>query len=102
MPRYVKGNELPPALQRAAFAAYVHRFTMEHVPDWARRRPCDSGGTETRYYAPQYRSDAEWLANTQFPVTARGRLSERPSDCRSAGQTWPLGQWLEQPYRKGN
>lgn len=80
-----------------ACAQYPHRYTMEHVPQWARSRPCDNGGTETRYYAPQYRSDAEWYANTIFP----GEGPEASRDhCYSSGQTWPLGQWLDAPYKR--
>lgn len=75
-----------------AKAAYVQRFTMEHVPQWA-QKPAPNGN----YYAPQYRSDAEWHANTLFPPNNPfGK-----NDCHSGGQTWPLGQWLTAPYVKG-
>lgn len=81
----------------AACAQYVHRYTMDHVPAWAMKRPCDSGGIETRYYAPQFASDREWYDNTLFHgehwLATRGR-------CYTSGQTWPLGQWLDKPYRK--
>lgn len=80
---YVNGAELSPELRRAALARYVHRFTAEHVPAWARQPRPD--GTP---YPVQFASDADWLANTDFPVTKAGQLAERPSDCRSR-PTWP-------------
>lgn len=77
-----------------ARAMYVHRYTMEHVPEWA-RAPLASNG---KYYAPQYRSDAEWYEKTAFP----GERGIDPSEdaCMSTGQTWPLGQWLDAPYKR--
>jgi hypothetical protein len=80
-----------------ATSRYVHRYTMEHVPAWARARPCDHGGTETRYYAPQFRSDREWYDNTTFPGEP-GHLGGRKY-CYTTGQTWPLGMWLDRPMR---
>lgn len=72
---------------------YVHRFTMEHVPAWARKVRED--GT---YYAPQYRSDREWYENTVFPP--QHPLGKRCRDCYSTGQTWPLGKAMAYPYKK--
>jgi len=76
-----------------AKALYVHRFTMEHVPAWA-RKPLSDG----RFYAPQYSSDREWFEHTLFPPN--NPLGKRVSDCYSSGQTWPLGQWLDAPYTR--
>ena len=76
---------------RLAKCAYPHRYTLEHVPQWA-ATPAPNG----KYYAPQYRSDREWYAHTLFP-------SDNPyhkQDCHSTEQTWPLGQWLDQAYPK--
>lgn len=84
---------------QAAKRQYPHRFTMEHVPDWANKRPCDDGGTVTRYYAPQYCTDLEWYENTVFP--GEGGIPKREKYCESRGETWPLGKWLAAPYRKG-
>jgi hypothetical protein len=83
---YVNGLTLSPALQREALTRYVHRFTGEHAPAWARSpRPCG------RPYPVQFRDDRDWLANTDFPVTKAGELSAWPGDCRSR-PTWPHGQ----------
>ncbi len=79
-----------------AKAQYVHRYTMEHVPAWAKERPCDHGGTETRYYAPQFRTDREWYDNTLFH--GESELADK-HHCYTSGQTWPLGQWLDKPFR---
>lgn len=75
-----------------ACAQYVHRFTMEHVPQWAREQRED--GT---YYAPQFRSDREWYENTIFPP----HNEHSATDCHSSGHTWPLGQALPEPYYIG-
>jgi len=80
-----------PSLESAC-RQFVHRFTMEHVPTWA-SLPAGNG----RYYAPQHRSDKEWYDNTLFP--GESDLTDR-THCYSSGQTWPLGQWLDAPYRK--
>lgn len=71
---------------------YAHRFTMEHVPAWA--RDVRSDGT---YYAPQYRSDREWFANTLFGKEAREYGATRGA-CISLNSTWPLGKALKSPY----
>lgn len=68
-----------------ACAVYVHRYTMEHKPDWA-RKPRPDG----KQYQPQYRTDREWYDNTSFPgeIGHIGRITE----CYSRNATWPLGQ----------
>jgi hypothetical protein len=74
----------------AACRQYVHRFTMEHVPQWA-LMPFRNG----RYPAPQFRSDREWYEHTQFfpePMATRRY-------CHTTGHTWPLGTALDQPYQ---
>lgn len=70
---------------------YPHRFTLEHVPNWA-RKPNPDG----MYYAPQYVSDSEWYDNTVFPP----QNPFHRSACYSTGQTWPLGLALENPFCK--
>lgn len=80
-----------PTLEQAC-AKYVHRFTMEHVPRWAR-----DTATNGKYYAPHFRSDAEWYANTYFPGEPD---HPAPTDdyCYTHDQTWPLGKWLDAQY----
>lgn len=74
---------------------YVHRFTMEHVPSWA-KDPTDDG----RFYAPQFASDKEWYEHTTFPGEPghKGGLT----DCYTSGMTWPLGKWLTAPYDRNS
>ena len=81
---------------REACATYVHRFTTDHVPQWA-RQPRPDGG----FYAPRFESDAAWYAATTFPGEA-GHLGGR-RHCYTGTPTWPLGQSLAAPYnpRKG-
>lgn len=72
---------------------YRNRYTMEHVPAWAKR-----SANNGKYYAPQYASDREWYEFTVFP--GEGDISSRSKYCESTNQTWPLGQWLDKPYTK--
>lgn len=80
----------------AAKRAYTNRFTMEHVPTWALKRPCDCGGTAMWFYAPQYRTDREWFENTVFPPNQMCH----DTDCFSTNPSWPLGKQLSAPYRR--
>lgn len=77
-----------------ATAQYVHRYTMEHVPAWAR-----TAAPNGKYYAPQFRTDREWYEHTEFPPH-RFSMGKRDTSCYTSGQTWPLGQWLDAPYRR--
>lgn len=84
---------MPRALTLAqAQARYVHRYTMEHIPAWSRKH-CAG-----KFYAPQFRSDAEWYANTVFPGEP-GHFGKR-DECNTSGQTWPCGEWLSSPFVK--
>lgn len=76
-----------------ATSRYVHRFTMDHVPQWAMDRRSD--GT---YYAPQFASDAEWYVNTKFKGED-GWLGIL-TDCYTTGRTWPLGMALTRPFTR--
>lgn len=81
-----------------ACRSFVHRFTMEHVPGWA-RKPLPNG----KFYAPQYSNDREWYKNTKFygyRINDRGearRIGGRRY-CNSTNQTWPLGKELNEVY----
>jgi hypothetical protein len=78
---------------------YPHRFTMEYVPAWSHHPlPPRADGTE-RHYAPQYRTDREWYDKTLFP--GEGHVSRRDRHCYSAGQSFPVGLFLTEPYRMG-
>ena len=87
----IRGDLLPAALQADALRAYLHLFTREHVPQWA-RKPRDNGEP----YPVQFASDREWLARTLFPVTVRkgGKLGDHTragnAHCRSF-PSWPDG-----------
>lgn len=77
------GSGLHPDDKKHVLAAYVHRFTKEHRPQWARRTRPDGDD-----YAVQFASDAEWLANTFFVVRKDGRLNHAVNRCESHA-TWP-------------
>lgn len=81
-----------PPLEKAK-KQYIHRFTMEHVPQWALELRPD--GT---HYAPQYRSDREWYDNTVFPGEA-GHYGPKTS-CITSNQTWPLGMSLAATFQR--
>lgn len=66
---------------------YINRYTMEHVPEWARRPRA-----EGLYYAPQYATDREWYDNARFPGE-EGHLGIT-NDCTARNPSWPLGEWL--------
>lgn len=75
-----------------AKARFINRYTMEHVPSWARKPVADG---DNRYYAPQYATDKEWYDRTLF--AGESELATKGC-CYSSNQTWPLGQWLSSPY----
>lgn len=77
-----KGSVLPLKTQQDALRRFVHRFTKEHVPEWARSNP---------NYKPQFASDADWLEHTMFYVTKAGNLDNRYTSCMSV-PTWPEGK----------
>lgn len=81
-----------PSFEKAC-GTYVHRFTMDHVPAWAKE--IRVGGD---YYAPQFRSDREWYENTLFPGEP-GHFGDRHS-CYTNNQTWPVGKSLQKPFTR--
>lgn len=84
MAKMLPGAALSPRGQRDALASFVHRYTGQHKPDWA-REPWKPDGTP---YPVQFANDADWLANTLFHATKAGLLDQRYRDCMST-PTWP-------------
>jgi len=84
------GNQLTAEDQRHVLAAFVHRFTGEHKPQWA-NEPWKDG----KPYPVQFRDDADWLANTLFVTRNDGRLDQRHKACYSTA-TWPFNPELRQ------
>lgn len=82
----LRGNQLLPEDQKYALAAFVHRFTRDHKPDWAKEPRLDG-----RPYKVQFASDQDWLANTDFYVTKKGRINRAAGECYSH-PTWPEGE----------
>lgn len=81
------GSELTPQEQRQVKRIFVHRFTIEHIPEWANRSRRPDGTA----YMPQFQDDKDWLANTQFAVNLAGDFWPRHPFCYSY-PTWPLGK----------
>jgi len=77
---------------KEACSRYVHRFTMEHVPDWS-RIPMKNG----EFYAPQYRTCREWYDNTAFHGES---MHASRKNCYSTNLSWPLGRMLKEVYTK--
>lgn len=76
------GSDLPERLQAEALSQYVHRFTGDHKPAWARQLMPNG-----RAYPVQFASDKDWLAHTTFCIEGRPmRLAN--ADCYSCA-TWP-------------
>jgi len=73
-----KGIELHSGDRAHVLAAFVHRFTKDHTPNWAKNSK----------FSVQFASDEDWLNNTWFPVTKDGYLDRRCSLCDSH-PTWP-------------
>lgn len=77
------GTQLSPEDQWYVLAVFVHRFTGQHKPDWAKVPRPD--GTA---YPVHFKDDADWLANTSFEGTKSGKLDNRNNACLSR-PTWP-------------
>lgn len=78
----------------AACRQFSNRFTVEHVPAWA-RKPAPNG----KFYAPQYASDHEWYERTAFPGEPEHILGKQHGGaCDSRHESWPVGQWLDAPF----
>lgn len=86
--KMIQGTKLSPEDQRLVLAAYVHRFTGEHKPGWA-RKPWKDG----KPYPVQHATDKDWLAETTFAVTKSGRLDMRVQHCHSV-PSWPFNPEL--------
>lgn len=84
--RRAKAVRTRPTFEQAC-AQYVHRYTMDHKPQWAEQLAPNG-----KAYAPHYRSDREWYENTLF--YGESEMATRNS-CYSSGATWPLGLWLD-------
>ena len=70
---------------------FPYRYTMEHVPDWARQQLV----TNEKFYAPQFRTDKEWYENTKF--MGEHELATKYF-CHTTNPSWPLGRWLDEPF----
>jgi hypothetical protein len=74
----MKGSELRSDQQREVLSSYIHRYTKDHVPRWAK----------STKYPVQFESDSDWLEHTQFAVANSGELDKRVRHCMS-NPTWP-------------
>lgn len=82
----VPGTMLCDEDRKHVLAAYVHRYTGEHVPEWVR--------AAGQLYPVQFKDDLDWLAHSYFAVRRDGRLDERVKHCESH-PTWPFGKEIK-------
>jgi hypothetical protein len=76
---------------------FLNRYTLEHVPQWA-REPHQDPLYGLVYYAPHYASDREWYDATRF-MGEEGGEGLPPHHCYSFGPSWPLGKgFLREPF----
>ena len=85
MNRWTYGKDLTEADQQFVVWHYVHRYTKDHKPAWARKDWKDG-----KPYPVQFHSDQDWLNHTRFRTRQDGRLDQRVSVCQSV-PTWPNG-----------
>jgi hypothetical protein len=74
---WTPGPKLTPKAREQAFARYVHRCTVENF----QRHPSIAQVMRKGGYRLRVLTDAEWLANTQFPTRADGELDNRVKHC---------------------
>jgi hypothetical protein len=77
--KHLYGTQLNQEDQKHVLAAYVHRYTGDHKPQWA-----DMYANK----GVQFKDDQEWLRRTKFIVRKNGRLDMRHKHCYS-NPTWP-------------
>ena len=83
--KWKSGSELFNEDKGHVLRSYVHRFTKEHIPRWAKL-----GKPNGEPYSVQFADDQDWLKNTTFACKADGSLDQRVKCCRS-DPTWPEG-----------
>lgn len=85
-----RGTDLSARAKRDALGSFLHRFTADFCPEWAR------SGNYYKY--PHFKDDADWLENSLFYIRDDGELDQRYSHCMST-PTWPNGKGIN--GRKG-
>lgn len=85
MATWTPGLKLSQEAKTQALARYVHRCTIENF----RAHPSVKAMMERGGYRLRVLTDAEWLACTQFPTRADGRLDERVKHCWSTHPDYP-------------
>lgn len=88
------GTDLNRLEQNAVLAKFVHRFTGDNQPNWAKHTRMD--GTA---YPLQFATDGEWLANTLFRCNQDGMLDDRAPFCEST-PTWPNNPELRAQHKE--
>lgn len=91
----IKGTLLHPDDRKEVLAAYVHRFTKQNKPVWA-RQPKEDG----TFYSPHFEDDDDWLGHTYFAVDENQRLKPGRWSCQSF-PTWPDNPELREGYVAG-
>lgn len=76
---WIKGSELSPELQKEVKARYIYRYTGNNKPQWAKETWKDG-----KPYPLHFKDDKDWLENTKFAVTKKGKLCNKTKYCQSS------------------
>lgn len=84
-------NDRRPISYEEARRRYTKRFTMEHMPAWAKKRLPNG-----KYPAPKYANDLEWYTRTEFIGEGTLNVSRY---IRENQPSYPIGRYLPKPYK---
>lgn len=76
MPKWIMGDALTAPQRAEVLRAFVHRYTKEHKPEWARKSMPNG-----KPYQPLFATDDAWLEAYCFAFTKAGRLDVRVRYC---------------------
>jgi len=83
---YAKGSTLAPDQQQLAKSMFGDRYTGSNIP-WR----ATVANRLNQFIPLEFKSDREWLANTEFMIKSSGALDLRCRACWST-PTFPNGQ----------
>lgn len=86
------GNGERPLSIDEARRRFVKRFTLNHIPHWAKHKLPNG-----KYPGPRYESDQHWYATSEF--IGFGATGVRKY-IREGKPTYPVGRFLDAPFTK--
>ena len=70
---------------------YPHRYTVQHVPVWA-RAPLTLQDGSVGYYRPQHATCREWYESTSFPGDPEHKARGGDRNSCISTPSWPMGK----------